>query len=68
MELDLVHIRDPYLKQFSTEIYAQGREEYLEHVQQCLEEMARKAQASFSGLPMFTIWLSQLPRLFSMMR
>ena len=47
--LNLVHIRDPYLKQFSNEIYAQGREEYLEHVQQCLEEMARKAQASFES-------------------
>ncbi len=30
--LNPVHIRDPYLKQFSNEIYAQGREEYLEHV------------------------------------
>ena len=47
--LNLVHIRDPYLKQFSNEIYAQGREEYLEHVQQCLEEKARKAQASFES-------------------
>ena len=47
--LNLVHIRDPYLKQFSNEIYAQGREEYHEHVQQCLEEEARKAQASFES-------------------
>ena len=38
--LNPVHIRDPYLKQFSNEIYAQGREEYLEHVQRCLEEKA----------------------------
>ena len=47
--LNLVHIRDPYLKQFSTEIYAQGREEYLEHVQRCLEEKAQMARASFES-------------------
>jgi len=47
--LNPVHVRDPYLKQFSTEIYAQGREEYLEHVQECLEETAQVARASFES-------------------
>jgi len=47
--LNAVHVRDPYLKQFSTEIYAQGREEYLEHVSQCLEETAQMARASFES-------------------
>ncbi len=47
--LNPVHIRDPYLKQFYTEIYAQGREEYLEHVQECLEETAQMARASFES-------------------
>ncbi len=47
--LNPVHVRDPYLKQFSTEIYAQGREEYLEHVQRCLEEKAQTARASFES-------------------
>ena len=47
--LNPVHIRDPYLKQFSTEIYAQGREEYLEHVQHCLEEKAQMARESFES-------------------
>jgi nucleotide-binding universal stress UspA family protein len=47
--LNLVHIRDPYLKQFSNEIYAQGREEYLEHVQRCLEEKALMARKSFES-------------------
>lgn len=37
------HAEDPYLKQFSNEIYAQGREEYLEHVDQCLAEEGEKA-------------------------
>ena len=49
LTLDLVHIRDPYLKQFSNEIYAQGREEYLEHVQECLDEMAQQARTSFES-------------------
>jgi nucleotide-binding universal stress UspA family protein len=47
MSLNPVHVRDPYLKQFSSEIYAQGREEYLEHVERCLEEREREALASF---------------------
>ena len=45
--LNPVHVRDPYLKQFYTEIYAQGREEYLQHVQDCLEEKARKTEVEF---------------------
>ena len=47
--LNLVHIRDPYLKQFYNEIYSQGREEYLEYVQQCLEEKAQMARSSFES-------------------
>jgi len=49
LPLNPVHIRDPYLKQFSNEIYAQGREEYLEHVQRCLEEKAQVARTSFES-------------------
>ena len=41
----VLHIEDPYLKQFSNEIYAQGREEYLEHVDRCLAEEGREAVA-----------------------
>lgn len=47
MKLCPVHVRDPYLKQFYNDIYAQGREEYLAHVQDCLEEKARKASEAF---------------------
>jgi nucleotide-binding universal stress UspA family protein len=47
--LNPVHIRDPYLKQFSNEIYAQGREEYLEYVARCLEEKAQMARTSFES-------------------
>lgn len=50
MSLNPVHVRDPYLKQFYNEIYAQGREEYLEHVQQCLEEKALAARSWFESI------------------
>jgi nucleotide-binding universal stress UspA family protein len=43
-----VHVKDPYLKQFASEIYAQGREEYLEHVDDCLEAAAREATDRFA--------------------
>lgn len=49
LTLNPVHVRDPYLKQFSNEIYAQGREEYLEHVARCLEERARMAREAFES-------------------
>ena len=39
----ILHVEDPYLKQFSNEIYAQGREEYLEHVDRCLAEEGHEA-------------------------
>ncbi len=38
--LTVLHVRDPYLKQFYNEIYAQGRREYLEHVDRELLEAA----------------------------
>jgi len=47
LELNAVHVRDPYLKQFSNDIYAQGREEYLAHVQACLEDTAQRTSAAF---------------------
>ena len=49
MKLNPVHVRDPYLKQFYNDIYAQGREEYLEHVQDCLEQKSRKASEAFEA-------------------
>ena len=49
LKLNAIHVRDPYLKQFYNEIYAQGREEYLDHVQDCLEEKARRASAAFEA-------------------
>lgn len=45
-----VHVRDPYLKQFQNELYAQGRLEYLEHVDACLHKLAREATGAFEDL------------------
>jgi len=42
-----VHVIDEWLRQFSSEIYAQGRKEYLEWVDQCLEEKASTVRESF---------------------
>lgn len=42
-----VHVKDPYLKQFHNEIYAQGRQEYLDHVDACLEEIAGETLDAF---------------------
>jgi len=38
--LTVLHVIDPYLKQFYNEIYSQGRKEYLEHVEAEIREHA----------------------------
>jgi len=48
-ELTAVHVRDPYLKQFFNDIYAQGREEYLDHVDKCLVIRGEEAVSSFES-------------------
>ena len=47
LEAVAIHVKDPYLKQFSNEIYAQGREEYLDHVEVCLDAKAKEAIDEF---------------------
>ena len=42
-----VHVVDPWLRQFYSEIYAQGRKEYLEWVDQCLEAEALETGEAF---------------------
>ncbi len=55
--LTILHVQDPYLKQFYNEIYAQGRREYLEHVDTELESIARdlkqrlESTAHQAGIP-----------------
>ncbi len=48
-ELVAVHVRDPYLKQFQNELYAQGRLEYLEHVDTCLTTLGEEAVRAFEA-------------------
>ena len=47
LEVVAIHVKDPYLKQFSNDIYAQGREEYLDHVEDCLDAKAIEAIDEF---------------------
>ena len=42
-----VHVEDPYLERFQGELYAQGREEYVEHVGRCLAEEAERTTTAF---------------------
>ncbi len=42
--LSIIHVMDPYLKQFYNEIYAQGRKQYLEHVDACLKNEAEELE------------------------
>jgi len=43
-----LHVKDPYLKQFYNDIYAQGRQAYLDHIDRCLADGAEEALADFA--------------------
>jgi len=43
--LTVLHVRDPYLKQFYNEIYAQGRQQYLDHIDVELEKACEQIRA-----------------------
>lgn len=45
-----LHVVDPWLRQFYSEIYAQGRKEYLEWVDECLKTEALAAGEAFDAL------------------
>ena len=49
-EVTALHVIDPWLKQFYTEIYAQGRKQYLEYVDGCLQENAERAHGEFDRM------------------
>lgn len=42
-----MHVVNPYLKQFHNEIYAQGRREYLQHVEILLQDQANRVMERF---------------------
>ena len=45
-----LHVIDPWLKQFHNEIYAQGRRQYLDYVDDCLQEEADRVRREFDGM------------------
>jgi|TARA_B110000263_G_C15234261_1_gene476199 nucleotide-binding universal stress UspA family protein len=47
-EVTALHVVDPWLKTFYNEIYAQGREQYLEYVDNCLQEIAEQTRRAFN--------------------
>ena len=48
-ELTALHVVDPWLKKFYSELYAQGRRRYLEYVDECLHEEADKTRWGFEA-------------------
>ena len=49
-EVTALHVIDPWLKQFYNEIYSQGRKQYLEYVDDCLQEQAVRVHRDFSEM------------------
>ncbi len=49
-EVTALHVIDPWLKQFYNEIYSQGRKQYLEYVEDCLQAKALEVHEEFHGL------------------
>ena len=45
-----MHVIDPWLKKFYNEIYAQGRRQYLEYVDECLQSKAEQARREFDEM------------------
>lgn len=45
-----LHVVDPWLKQFYNEIYAQGRKQYLDYVDACLQENAERVHKEFGEM------------------
>ena len=49
-EVTALHVVDPWLKQFYNEIHAQGRKQYLEYVDACLQENAERVRKDFGEM------------------
>jgi nucleotide-binding universal stress UspA family protein len=49
-EVTALHVIDPYLKKFYNELYSQGRERYLEYVDEILQGEAEKVRREFIGM------------------
>lgn len=49
-DVTALHVIDSWLKQFHNEIYAQGRKQYLDYVDGCLQEDAERVHREFEGM------------------
>lgn len=49
-EVTALHVIDPYLKSFCGELYAQGRKQYLEYVDEIMQVRADRARREFSEM------------------
>ncbi len=49
-EVTALHVIDPWLKKFYNELYSQGRREYLEYVDECLQAEAGQVHRDFAAL------------------
>jgi len=49
-EVTALHVIDPWLKKFYSELYSQGRKRYLEYVEECLQAAAEQVQEKYNGM------------------
>lgn len=49
-EVTALHVIDPWLKKFYSELYAQGRKQYLKYVDECLQSEADAVQREFCNM------------------
>lgn len=49
-EVTALHVIDPWLKKFYSELYSQGRKRYLEYVEECLQAAAEQVQEEYNGM------------------
>jgi nucleotide-binding universal stress UspA family protein len=49
-EVTALHVIDPWLKKFYNELYSQGRKQYLEYVDECLQAQAEQVYEEFNGM------------------
>ena len=49
-EVTALHVIDPWLKKFYNELYSQGRKQYLEYVDECLQAKAKQVHEEFSEM------------------
>ena len=49
-EVTALHVINPWLKKFYNELYSQGRKQYLEYVDECLQAEAKQVHKEFDEM------------------